>query len=125
MRNRLTFLVSVATLIFSTLTAFAESSAQAERIEASFVLAIGRLPAPAEVADDEKLGQLTVTELVARRRQELQGDAALKRATVVKAWSDAFGRAPTEGEIVGSISGNYTYTELMKRHIQWLAEHPS
>lgn len=121
MTLRLTPLVFIATLALSSVTAAEPASLQTERIEASYVLAFGRIPSLAEIAEAEKLEVNNVADLVARHRQRLGADAALARATVVKAWKDAFGREPSDQEIASSASGNRTYTELMKRHIQSLA----
>ena len=121
MTLRLTPLVLIATLALSSLSGAETSPVQTERIEASYVLAFGRVPTPAEIAEAGKLGEVNLADLVARHRQRLEVDAALRRTTAVKAWKDAFGREPTDQEIASSLSGNSTYTELMKRHIQTLA----
>ncbi|HTO04546.1 MAG TPA: hypothetical protein VL069_12625 [Opitutus sp.] len=121
MTLRLTPLVLAATLALSSLTAAETTPVQTERIEASYVLAFGRAPSPAEIAKAGELGAIDLADLIARHRQQLEADAALKRVTAVKAWKDAFGREPTDKEIASSVSGNATYTELMKRHIQSLA----
>lgn len=121
MTIRLTPFVLIAALALSSLTAAETSPVQSERIAASYMLAFGRVPSPAEMAETEKLGEVGVADLIARHRQRLETDAALKRATAVKAWKDAFGREPTDQEIASAVSGNSTYTELMKRHIQSLA----
>jgi hypothetical protein len=125
MRLHFTSLALAVTFALSSLTAFAQSSAQTERVATSFVLALGRVPTAAEIVDAEKLGHLSISELVAKHRQHLQSDPALKRATVIKAWKDAFGREPSESEIADSTSGNATYTELMQRHIQYLKKDPA
>ena len=56
-------------------SALAQSSVQEERIAASFVLALGRTPAPVEVAQWAKEGPLPLAELVGRHRRQLQADA--------------------------------------------------
>ena len=89
------------------------------------MLALGRAPSSGEIDHWAKLGTLPVADLIARHQQQLQGDVGVKRATVVKACADAFGREPTEPEIDAWSSGNWTYAELMKQHIQWLGEHPT
>ena len=121
MTFRLTPFVFIATLALSSLMAAEPAPLQTERIEASCVLAFGRPPSPAEIAEAEKFEVNNVADLVARHRQRLEADAALARATAVKAWKDAFGREPSDQEIASSASSNRTYTELMKHHIQTLA----
>lgn len=122
---RLTPVVLLAALLSSATAAFAQSTAKTQRIQAAFVLALGRAPSAAEIAEAEKRGTLTIAELVARHRDQLQSDAALQRSTAIKAWKDAFGREPTENEIARSLTGNRTYTELMQGHIQWLEKNPA
>lgn len=130
MKTRLIPLLMVATVValasLSAAAAPAQSAeVQHERIAASFVLALGRAPSANEIEQWAKLGSLSVPELIARHRQQLQSDAAKQRATIIKACRDAFGRAPSEDEIKSWSGGDNTYTELMKRHIQWLSEHPA
>jgi hypothetical protein len=121
MSHRLTPFVLIAALALSSLSAAETSQAQTERIEASYVLGLGRVPSAAEIAEAEKFEEVNVADLITRHRQRLETDTALKRATTVKAWKDAFGREPTDQEISSSVSGNSTYTELMKGHIHSLA----
>jgi hypothetical protein len=107
--------------VFSS-AALANSSAQSDRIAASYVLALGRVPSGAEIAEAEKAGELPISELVSRLRQRLRSDAALKGAVAVKAWKDAFGREPSPGDLSRSAEDSSTYTELMQAHIQSLAK---
>jgi len=125
MKNQRTPLFLLASLVLASATVSAQSNEQEERIGASFVLALGRAPSSGEIDHWAKLGTLPVADLIARHQQQLQGDVGVKRATVVKACADAFGREPTEPEIDAWSSGNWTYAELMKQHIQWLGEHPT
>jgi hypothetical protein len=121
-RFALAFLV--AALAFPAVTALAQSAVQEERIAASFVLALGRTPAAVEIQRWAKQEPLSLAGLVARHRRQLQTDSAAERAVIVKASQDAFGRSPGEGHIE-SLSGSGTYTDLMQRHLRWLAEHPA
>lgn len=100
-------------------------SRQEERVAASFVLALGRAPSPAELQTGAGQDQATVSELVARHRQQLQDDAALRRATLEKAFKDTYGRAPTNEEIGTWSQQRGTYSELMNRLIAALAEDPT
>lgn len=106
-------------------TAFGAPSIQSERIGAAYVLAFGRAPTLQEIADGEKQGDLGVSDLLARLQSRLQSDASLQRAVVLKAGVDAFGRSPTKSEMEGASAGVTTYTELMKRHVAWIATHPA
>ncbi len=125
MKTRFTLCLVVAAFALSTVRAFAQTAEQQERIAASFVLALGRTPSAAETKQWSNESAASVTELLARHQQQLQRDTAAKRAVVVKAYQDAFGRAPTDAEISGAPSDAVTYIELLKRHTQWLADHPT
>jgi hypothetical protein len=124
MKIQRTLLFLLPSLAFAATTAFPQSGEQEERIGASYVLALGRPPSPDEIGQWSKQGNLSVGDLIARHRQQLQSDAGVMRATVVKACADAFGREPTEPEVDAWSAGNRIYTELMKQHVQWLGGHP-
>ncbi len=98
--------------------------AQQERIEASYLLALGRAPSAAELEQGFKDEKFTVSDFVARLGQQLKADAALQRATRVKAFVDAYGRAPTAAELDSTAKDAVTYTELMHRHVAALAAQP-
>ncbi len=123
-RPRAVLLPLVAVVALLPAVTRAQSGLQEERIAASFVLALGRSPAPVETERWAKDGTLPIIDLMARLRRQLQSDPAAARAVIIKASRDAFGRAPSESE-VKELSGGAIYTELMKRHIRWLSEHPA
>lgn len=125
MKTPATPLVLLAALVFSSVAASAKPDLQAERLGASCLLALGRTPSSSEIAEGSKHGSLSVADLIARHQQQLQADAALQRATAVKAAEDAFGRAPTERELALTAGAHPTYTELMQQHIAWLAANPA
>jgi hypothetical protein len=104
--------------------AVAQTADQEERIGASFVLALGRAPARAEVEQWAKEAPQPLAALIARHRQYLQGDSAAARAVVAKAGEDAFGAAPAD-QGAGDLPAGAIYVELMKGHLGWLAQHPA
>ena len=61
-----------------------------------------------------------MADLISRHREALRRDAAAGRAVAVKAGQDAFGRAPSEIELV-RLSDGEIYAEIVYRHIQGLA----
>jgi len=121
---RFASLCLLAALASPSATAIAQSAEQEERIAASFVLALGRVPTFGEMEQWTKEEPLSVADLIARHRRQLQTDAAGRRAVFIRAWQDAFGLAPGEGEI-GSLSVGATYTDLVQRHIRRLAGQPA
>lgn len=111
LKRRLASLFLAAVLAFPSATALAQSAEEQERIAASFVLALGRTPTAVEIERWAKQEPLSLADLVARHRRQLQGDAATERAVIVKASQDAFGVAPGEDDIK-SLSGGGTYADL-------------
>lgn len=97
-----------------------QSAQLAERIAASFVLALGRAPDAAEALDWAKADPRPVADLIGRHREALRRDATAGRAVAVKAGQDAFGRAPSEEELL-RLSDGEIYAEIVQRHIQALA----
>jgi hypothetical protein len=123
LKLRFAFLFVASVLASPSATSLAQTAEQQERIEASFVLALGRTPTSVEIERWAKQEPLPLADLLARHRRQLQGDVADQRAVVVKASQDAFGLAPGEDDIKRESGG--TYTDLMQRHLRWLAEHPA
>ena len=124
MKCRLAFLLVGSVLAPLSANALAQSPELQERIAASFVLALGRTPTPVEIEQWAKLGPLSLADLLARHRQQLQGNAAEQQAVIIKAGQDAFGSTPGEDEIKSQSAGS-TYVEVMQRHLRWLAGHPA
>jgi hypothetical protein len=91
-----------------------------ERVQASYIIAFGRTASYDEVAYWTKQNPNSVGDLVAGHRQFLTRDANTHRATITRSYIDAFGRDPNGGEIQHWMSGNDTYTQLMKNHVSWL-----
>lgn len=58
-----------------------------------------------------------MSDLITRHRGQLASDPAAKRAMMIQACRDAFGRSPSEDEINPWSGGAGTYTELMQRHL--------
>jgi len=125
MKFSLALLITVIGSAAPVATASAANSTQSERIGAAYVLAFGRAPSPQDFTDGEKQGEVAVSELLARLQARLPNDVNLQRAVVVKAGVDAFGRLPTKSEMETPSGGVTNYTELMKRHLAWIAAHPA
>ncbi len=114
----------VAALILSTSSAFSQvSGLQEQRIGASFVLALGRTPTPAEMGRWTTPEPQSLNDLIARHRRDLQADSAAQRVVVDKARLDAFGPAPGGGSEAPAAAG--TYAELMLGHLRRLTAQPA
>jgi hypothetical protein len=124
LKRRLAFLFVASVLASAAAASLAQTAEQQERIEASFVLALGRTPTSAEIERWSTQEPLSLSELFARHRRQLEADAADQRAVILRADQDAFGLAPGEIDTKGAAGGG-TYAELMQRHLRWLAEHPA
>ncbi len=125
MKTFSSFLLMNAAAALCAVTARPQAAGQTERVAAAFVLALGRAPSAGEIGHWAEQGPHSVAELMARQREKLRADAETRRATVRKAWQDAFGCEPTEGDATSGPGGGATYTELIQRHIQWLSGHPA
>jgi hypothetical protein len=97
--------------------------AQNERVAASFVLARGRVPAPAEVDAWAASATSAFSELLARHEQQLGADQSERQAVARKAGVDAFGVGPDRIP-GGAPAAAGTYLQLMRRHLEWLGSHP-
>lgn len=115
----------LAALAFVSTAAFGQSADQKERIEASFVLALGRAPSAAETQAWSRQPAASLAELIQRHERQLGSDAGARQAVAKKAFQDAFGRAPTAAELGTAVADAVTYTELLERHVQRLAGDPA
>jgi hypothetical protein len=98
-------------------------SAPDERVAASFVLARGRAPVPAEIEAWAVPAASAFSAMMARHAQQLGADQGEQRAVALKAEFDAFGThgggPPADAQTAGG-----TYLERMRRHLDWLGSHP-
>lgn len=117
----LSFLLS---LFVAAPAALAQPAKVAERVQASYLIAFGRRATDAEVAYWAKQNPASVESLVANHRNYLKQDANTQRAAIKRSYIDALGRNPNDGEFKHWMSGNDTYTQLMKNHVDWLARNP-
>lgn len=122
-KPRLTLVALAVAVTYPPVAARAQSSPQEERIAASFVLSLGRTATPAEISQWTTQDPRSARELIARHRRQIEADPAAQRAVIAKARHDAVGPGSRGNpEQVGS---GVIYTELVQRHLQWLAQHPA
>src|SRR5690606_11831861 len=98
-----------------------------QRVAAAFLLALGRMPTAEEQARAVQEDSLTVADTIARLRQQIESDDAVRADVLARAARDALGRLPTDDEIAawsGEPRGA-TYAERMERRLAWLAERPA
>jgi hypothetical protein len=93
-----------------------------DRVAASFLLARGRMPAPAEAQAWAGSAGSPISELLARHRQAITGDERERQAVAAKAVVDAFGLG-AGAEPAGRPASGPTYLDLMRGHLEWLGSH--
>ncbi len=123
-RPSLVLVSLVALLGWPPIAALAQPDVRTQRIAASFVLALGRVPTAAELERWAKDAPQPLADLVARHRKDLKADPTAVRAVILQACRDAFGRAPGEDDFK-QVSDGLTYVELMDRHLRRLEADPS
>lgn len=96
-----------------------------ERIQASYMIVSGRAPKQGEVDHWMKQADLSISQLVDLHKQYIKQDKTFQREIITKSYIDALGRRPSEDEIKYWSTGVDTYTDLMKKHIQWLTGNPA
>lgn len=96
-----------------------------ERVQASYMIVSGRAPKQGELDYWTKQADLTISQLVDYHKQYIGKDATFHRELIIKSYIDALGRRPSDEEIKYWIAGVDTYTDLMKKHIQWLTGNPA
>jgi hypothetical protein len=119
--RRLACVVLCAAFLFAPAGARAQSPEQRERVDASFVLALGRTPTTTERDSWSSRQPQPISALLEQHRQALQ-DPAGARAVAVKAWQDAYGSVPREDDLKAA---NGLYLEQVQRHVKQLADRPA
>jgi hypothetical protein len=96
-----------------------------ERIQSSYMLALGRNPSEAEINYWQgRTDANTIADFVKNHKAYIGQDAGTRRAIIIKSYNDILGRNPSQGEIDYWAKYNSTYSELTKNHVQWLAGNP-
>ena len=101
----------------------AQPAGQVERIGASFVLALGRVPTAEETTQWGGAAPLSLADLIARHRNRLEATPAEQRTVIERANRDAFGVASGAAG-TGGPSATGTYADVVKGHVRWLDAHP-
>jgi len=118
--------IRLPALVFSLLAAgvscaTATASVQSERVDASFVLALGRAPYPAEAATWTQAGERPVSALLAAHAENLRDNPAARGPVFGRAFVDTFGREPTAAEAGPAAEHAFTYTDWMEQNLAALA----
>jgi hypothetical protein len=103
----------------------AVASIQRERIQASYLLAFGRLATDDEVKYWSSQNPKSVSELVTKHRDYLSRDVSTHQETIRRSYVAALGTSPKAAETKHWMSGNDTFTMLVTNHVNWLRSNPN
>jgi len=94
-----------------------------DRVAASFLLARGRMPEPAEAQAWADSASTPFADLLARHRQAINTDERERQRVAARAGVDAFGAGTSPAPAAGGNPGS-AYLDLMRGHLEWLGAHP-
>lgn len=120
------FLLAVVFLL--PVFAFAQDARQLkrERIQTSYMLAFGRAPQEGEITYWQSRNDAnTIEQMVKLHKDYFKTNRSANNEVISKAYLDALGRTPSQGELDYWAQGSNSYVELMKNHIGWLSGNPA
>lgn len=98
---------------------------QRDRVQSSYLIALGRLASDDEVKYWSSQNPKSVTELVARHRDYLARDNGTHQDVIRRSYLAALGKSPNGSEIQHWMGGTDTYTNLVVNHVNWLRSNPA
>jgi hypothetical protein len=119
--NRISIPSILLLIALSAISTRADNPAQAERLNAASLLALGRLPTGEEMAQMNQRPAAALPDLVASQQALLSSNADEKQAMIVRAFQDSFGRNPTETELRSLAAKPATYAARMAESVVWLS----
>lgn len=128
MKKRLTKLhaLFVVCLIATSLLGQDARQLRRERIQSSYMLALGRNPNESEITYWQgRTDANTIADFVKNHKTYISQDAGTRTSIITRSYNDILGRNPNQGEIDYWSKGNNTYSELTKNHLQWLTGNPA
>lgn len=120
------FIITMLCIIgVTTLTADVKAQNN-ERINASYLLAFGRLPNSGEMTYWNGQGQKSVQQLVDLHNNYIkQNQSTIGREVIIKSYVDALGYRPSQSEINYHAAFNRSYTAMMSNHLVYIKGQPS
>lgn len=116
------FVATLAMLSLSSVIAQSPEQIKRDRINASYLISLGRQPSSGELSHWMGRENYTLEQLVNLHNQYLQSNSGEKRTMVIKAYKDAYGRQPTDSDIRTNMAKSWNYTDWMNNHIKYLRE---
>jgi len=97
-----------------------------ERIQASYLLGFGRLPSEGEIQYwQSRTDAVKVDDFINQHRKYIASNPSIQKEVIKKAYHDALGRDPVQGEYDYWSKGTDSYTMLIGKHIYWLTSNPA
>jgi hypothetical protein len=96
-----------------------------ERIQASYLIALGRLATEDEVKYWIGQNPKSVSDLVTRHRDYLTRDNGTHQDVIRRSYLAALGKPPSGSEMQHWMAGSDTYTNLVTNHTNWLRSNPA
>ncbi|WP_316787178.1 hypothetical protein [Pedobacter frigiditerrae] len=119
-------IISMLCLVSLTTMALRVSAQNTERVQASYLLAFGRLPSSGELTYWNGQGQKSVQWLVDNHKGYIKSNqGTIGKEIIVKSYVDALGYRPSQSEINYHAAFNRTYTEMMSNHLVYVKGVPS
>ncbi len=117
-------------LLFSTASSQtvgdAVAKARKERIQASYLLAFGRIPSDGEIQYWQgRTDAAKLDDFINQHRKYIASNPSIQKEVIKKAYNDALGRDPQQGEYDYWSKGTDSYTMLIGKHIYWLTSNPT
>jgi hypothetical protein len=114
-------------LLYTSLSTFAQAllSEQEQRIQSSYIMAFNRNATKGEVDYWKTQGNLDMTKLLARHKDYIKRNPGLWEGILNVSYTDAFGRAITDGERNFHKQYPRTYFEMVTSHMDYLTKNPS
>lgn len=115
----------VACFIAVTASATTVLAQNSERIQASYLLAFGRLPNSGEVTYWNGQGQKSVQQLIDNHKSYIKSNTGTAgKEVIIKSYVDALGYRPSQAEINYHAQYGRTYSEMMNNHLIYLKGQP-
>src|SRR6476469_10380334 len=124
-RQKLTSLLLLAGAFFLLPSISKAQTEKIQKIQASYMLAFGRMPDAGEINYWNGQAEKSVKDHLANHAKYAHDNPGEKRKLIIKSYVDALGRNPTEQEIQYWSKGYDLYYTLMKNHISWLGGNPA
>jgi hypothetical protein len=116
---------AMATSLVGATVGQAVAAIHRERIQASYLLAFGRLATDDEVKYWSGQNAKSVSDLVLRHRDYLKGNPGPHEDVIRRSYQAALGKTPDAKEIKHWMAGNDTFTGLVNNHVDWLRSNPT